>query len=633
MFTDMIGYTALGQRNESLSLALVDEQRKLLRPIFGRHYGREIKTIGDAFLVEFPSALEAVRCAYDVQRATREFNISLPSEKRVHLRVGVHLGDVVESEGDIAGDAVNVASRVESLAEDGGVCLTHQVYDNVQGKFELPLTSLGSKPLKNVSAPLEIFKMVMPWSEENAVSPTRHDKNRVAILPLVNMSNDPNDEFFADGMTEQMISTLSRIRDLKVIARTSIMQYKGVSKGVAEIGRALNVGTVLEGSVRKASNRLRITVQLISTDTEEHLWAEDYDRDLEDVFALQSEIAEKVAEQLQVKLLGPQKVELEKRSTSNVDAFTLYLKGRYYWNERTGEGMTKAITYFEKAIEKDPGYALAYSGMADCYDILASYGLMEPGTISKKWRELTMKALELDDTLAEAHASMAGILYDFDWEWSRAEAKLRRAVELNPNYATARHWLCIDLAAQGKHDEAISQIRMALELDPLSKVIRVTVAAAYWEAHRDDEAIEELKRAIEADADFYNFHDYLGMIYAKIGRAEEGIVELEKAVSLGGKMLSLKADLGYAYARAGKRTETQEVLEELRRASKNKYVSPLYFAQVYVGLGEVEGSLAWIEKAFQERAPDFISQVTGPIYNELRSSPRFMTIIGKLGLT
>jgi adenylate cyclase len=239
MFTDMVGYTALGQRDEPLSLALAAEAKKLLRPIFQRHNGREVKTMGDGFLVEFASVLDAVKCAYDVQRATREFNISLPSEKKIRLRVGVHLGDVVDSQGDISGDAVNVASRIEPLAEDGGVCLTRQVYDHVQNKFELPLASIGSKSLKNVSAPLEVYKMVMPWNDERATPSAQPDKRRIAVLPLANISPDSKDEYFADGMTEELISTISNMSELSVISRTSVMSYKGTKKKIREIGQEL----------------------------------------------------------------------------------------------------------------------------------------------------------------------------------------------------------------------------------------------------------------------------------------------------------------------------------------------------------------------------------------------------------
>jgi len=256
MFTDMVGYTALGQRDESLSLALVEEQRKLLRPIFKRHNGKEINTMGDAFLVDFPNALDAVRCAYDVQRTSREFNISQPPERRIRLRIGLHLGDVLESHGDISGDAVNVASRIHSLAEDGGICVTRQVYDQVQNKFDLPLKSLGSRSLKNVSAPLEVYRMVLPWEREQKSTAAQLETSRVAVLPFANISPDPNDSYFADGITEEIISTLSGVSGLNVVSRTSVMGYKGTTKRVKEIGGELEAGSVLEGSFRKAGNRI-----------------------------------------------------------------------------------------------------------------------------------------------------------------------------------------------------------------------------------------------------------------------------------------------------------------------------------------------------------------------------------------
>jgi adenylate cyclase len=255
MFTDLVGFTALSQRNESLALSILDEQRDLLRPVFNKHSGREVKTIGDAFLVDFPSALSAVRCAYEIQKTTREFNNSLPEERRVRLRIGVHLGDVVESQGDISGDAVNVACRIESLADSGGVCITRQVYDQVQNKFELPMRSLGSKPLKNLRTPLEVFKMVMPWEEAIMEESAELDSRRVAVLPLKNMSPDPNDGFFADGMTEELITALSGVRELTVIARTSVMQYKDSPKRVADVGRNSGRALLLKGASGRRRTR------------------------------------------------------------------------------------------------------------------------------------------------------------------------------------------------------------------------------------------------------------------------------------------------------------------------------------------------------------------------------------------
>lgn len=633
MFTDMVGYTALGQRDESLALALVEEQRKLIRPILRRHDGHEVKTIGDAFLVEFPNALDAVRCAYDIQRAIREFNFSLAPDRRIHLRIGVHVGEVVESQGDISGDAVNVASRIEPLAEDGGVCLTRQVYDHVHNKFELPLLSIGATQLKNVTVPIEAYKIAMPWNGERTIAPSELDRRRIAVLPFASMSPDPNDEYFADGLTEELIAKLSLVKGLEVIARTSIMNYKRKEKNAAQIGKELKAGTLLEGSVRKSGNRIRATIQLINSNTESHLWAESYDRNLEDIFAVQSEIAERVSASLKVRILPDEKERIERAPTSSPEAFSLYLKGRFYWNERTKEGIRSAMEYFQKAIEKDSNYALAYSGLADCYGVGAVYGFIEPQGVRTKSMELVTKALEIDGTLAEAHATLGQILYEYDWNWQRSEAELRRAIELKPSYASAHHWLAIHLGTQGKEEESMKEIKRARELDPLSKIIQTSIGGGYWYAHRYEEGIRELTAAIEADPDYYNFHDYLGMLYVGIGRYEDAKRELERAASLEKNMHSLKADLGYVYARAGRKAEALAILDELSRASEEKYVSPLEIAEVYAGLGDRERCMGWVEKGFRERAPDFRTQVTSPIYDDLRSSPRFVSILKEIGVS
>lgn len=407
MFTDMVGYTALGQKNESLSLALVEEQRKLVRPILGRHNGKEIKTIGDAFLVEFPSALDAARCAYDIQRATREANVSLPGESKIHLRIGVHLGDVIEYQGDISGDAVNVASRIEPLAEDGGVCLTAPIYESVRNKIDVSLLSLGRKVLKNISEPMEVYRMEMPWGTKLE---GELDSKRIAVLPFVSLSPDPNDEYFADGLTEELIDRVCHIKELAVIARTSVMNYKGAKKNASQIGRELKAGALVEGSVRKAANKIRVTAQLINANTEEHLWSSKYDRDLEDIFAVQSDIAEKVAEALKVELLPTERRAVGKKPTESTEAFTLYLKGQYYLNERTREGIQKAIGYFEEATKKDSKYARAYIGLAHSYIILENWAYMPPAEASAKWMAFTTKALELDDSLPDAHVTLAVVL-------------------------------------------------------------------------------------------------------------------------------------------------------------------------------------------------------------------------------
>jgi adenylate cyclase len=632
MYTDMVGYTALGQRNESLSLALVEEQRKLLRPIFNRHSGTEVKTMGDAFLVEFPSALDAVRCAFDIQRATKEFNITLPSEKRIHLRVGVHLGDVVESRGDISGDAVNIASRIEPLAEDGGVCLTRQVYDQVQNKFELPLESLGSKSLKNVSAQMEVYKMVMPWHDEQGVAEARLDVRRVAVLPLVNMSPDPDDEYFADGMTEEIISTLSSISYLTVVSRTSMMQYKGAKKSLKEIGRELGAGTVLEGSLRKAGNQVRITLQMIDTAQDRHLWAQSYDKELKNVFAVQSDVAKSVAESLRVKLLPSEAKQIEKKPTDSIEAYTFYLKGRQLWNKRDPFSIADATDYFKQAVEVDPSFALGYSGLADCHFILAGNLWSERRDNLEAAKGFATKALELDGELAEAHATLAHMMEE-GFELKESEVGFRRAISLKPSYATAHQWYGQLLAYQGREEEAFREIDRAVELDPLSPIIRLIRANTCGLVTRDyAKWISDLKKVQEMFPDF-DVHESLASAYAYNSMFGEALEENEKgfAVELGFEDL-VKFDRACIRARAGEIDELKKLLSDESVSLWKNFLPPSSLANAYLFTGDKDKAFELFEKAYVERDSGMISFKVDPIYDGIRSDPRYLALLSKIGL-
>src|SRR5437870_9129858 len=424
MFTDMAGYTALGQRNESLSLAIATRQMEAPGPDVNQRQGTGNQTMGDAFLVEFSNALDAVRCAYDVQRASREFNISQPSDQRIILRIGLHLGDVVESQGDISGDAVNIASRIQSLAEDGGISVTRQVYDQVQNKFDLPLKSLGSRSLKNVSAPLEVYKMILPWEKEQKSAAQLLETSRVAVLPFANMSPDPGDSYFADGITEEIISTLSGVSGLNVISRTSVMGYKGTTKRVKEIGGELEAGSVLEGSFRKAGNKIRVTAQLVDVRDDRHVWAHSYDRNLDDVFGVQTDIAKQVSDALRVKILAPEIDRIDRKPTESTKAYTLYLRGRYHWNRRGIEDINKATEYFAQAIKEDAKFALGHAGLADCHELFATNWEIDKKANHERAKTEVAAALELDPNLAEAHTTRGLILHcDLDFKGAEVEFK------------------------------------------------------------------------------------------------------------------------------------------------------------------------------------------------------------------
>ena len=633
MFTDMVGYTTLSQKNESLSLSVLEEQRKLVRPVLARFICREVKTIGDAFLIEFASALEAVKCAYEIQKAAKEFNASTPEERRINLRIGIHLGDIVESDGDISGDAVNVASRIGPFAEKGGVSLSRQVYDQVQNKFELPILSIGAKALKNVSTPVEVYRIDMQWGGEKSSRPAHLDKSRIAVLPFANISPNPSDEYFADGMTEELIATLSRIRELGVIARTSIIRYKGLTKSVTEIGRELNVGTVLEGSVRVAEKKLRITAQLIDAASEEHIWAASYDRELEDVFTIQTDIATRIAKELKVKILRSEKVRLEKKATGIPEAYSLYLKGRHSLNARSEKSLKEAIRHFESAIRHDPDFALAYTGLADAYSILASYSLeyILPGEGFPKAKAAAERALALDDHLAEAHASLGLVKFYYDWDWAGAEAEFKKAIELNPGYAQAHQYYADFVKSFGRFDEALKEMRSALVLDPLSYSINTGIGHVLYLSRQYDQALDHYRSVVESDPAFVPARLWYGRPFLQKGMFKEAIDQLKEAVKLSNESTVSLATLAQAYASAGETREAKALLDRLMERSKKQYVPAYWIALVQMSMGNMDKAVGWLEKAYHERSSWLVWANVEPRFDVLRSDPRFGSLLKRIG--
>jgi adenylate cyclase len=633
MFTDMVGYTVLGQRNESLSLAMLKEQRKLVRPILGRYNGREVKTMGDAFLVEFPSALEAVRCAYEIQRAAREFSIPLPEERRVHLRIGLHLGDVVESDGDISGDAVNIASRIEPLAEDGGVCLTREVFNQVSNKIELRMESIGARPLKNVASPVEVYRIEFPWEGRRPTKETHPDPKRIAVLPFASLSPNPNDEYFADGMTEELISTLSNVQGFTILSRTSIMQYKGAKKSAADIGRELEAGTILEGSVRKAGSRVRITVQLIDPSEDKHLFAQSYDRDLSDIFVVQSEIAELVADSLKVKMLSDVKGRIGRGYTEDTESYTSYLQGLYRMRTYHHEDMPEAIRLFESAISRDPGFAAAYAALSEVYTYGAGEIFSEESGF-QKGIEYAEKAVELDERLADGHASLGILAIQNLWDWNLAEHELKRAIELNPSHAIAHMWYGDFLMLGGMFEEAILESKRAEELDPLSGFVRWHAGKILLAARRYGESISKLKESLSIRDAQLRAHVLIGFCYILNGMVGEGLAEMRRANELSMGLAMTLGPLGYALGKAGLPAEAIAAVKKLSAGDRYGIISFFDIALAYTGLGDVDKAVEALGKAHQRREalvvlfnPDVF-----PMFDPIRSDPRFRAILDSLGL-
>jgi len=452
----------------------------------------------------------------------------------------------------------------------------------------------------------------------------------LAVLPLANLSGDPEQEYFADGMTDELITNLSKIGSLKVISRTSVMQYKGAKKPLREIAQALGVDGVIEGSVFRAGNRVRITAQLIHAATDRHLWAESYERDLRDVLALQSEVAGAIANEIKIKLTPQEQARLASARPVNPEAHEAYLKGRYYWNLRTEEGVKKGIEYFQQAIEKDPGYALAYAGLADSYVLLGDWGLMAPKEAFPRAKAAALKALEMDETLADPHASLGAARVDYDWDWVRAEKEFKRAIELNPGYATAHRCYAEYLSAMGRHNEAIAEAKRAQELDPLSLSINAVEGWVFALARRYDEAIAQCRRTLELNAGFYPAHLYLGWAYEQEKLYAEAISEYQKGIALEQGNPALAAYLAHGYAAAGKRTEALKIISNLRELSKRRYVPPYRIAEIYAVLGDTDQAFGWLEKAYDNRSHQLVFLKVDPLVDSLRSDPRFQDLLRRL---
>ena len=453
----------------------------------------------------------------------------------------------------------------------------------------------------------------------------------LAVLPLENLSSDPEQDYFADGMTEALITDLSKISALRVISRTSAMRYRGVKKSLREIARELDVDAVVEGSVLRVGDRVRITAQLIEAASDKHLWAESYERDSRDVLALQSEVAQAVAREIKITLTPEERSRLGRVSQVNPEAHEAYLKGRFYWNQRTEKGLKQSIEYFQRAIETDPAYAAAYSGLADAYGILGNNQFVTAHDSFPKARAAAVKALQLDDSLAEAHASLALIMQNYDWDWVGAEREFQRAFGLNPNYASAHQWYAFYLVGMGRYADAVAEIKKARHLDPLSPRINSNVGLILYYARDYDQALRELHNALELDP--IGGRWFLGWVYGQKRMYEEGIaVSLERSQLLEGRGTSLP-DLAHAYAVAGKTVEAKQTLKRIKEQSKRTYIPPDAIALVHVALNEKDKAFALLEEAYAQHNVLFYWLKADPRFDPLRSDPRFQELLRRLGLT
>jgi TolB-like protein/DNA-binding winged helix-turn-helix (wHTH) protein/Flp pilus assembly protein TadD len=454
----------------------------------------------------------------------------------------------------------------------------------------------------------------------------------LAVLPLDNLSGEASQNYFADGMTDELITDLAQISALRVISRTSVMVYKGAHKPLPQIARELNVDAVVEGTVLRSGDRVRITAQLIEASTDKHLWSQSYEGDLRDTLTLQKKVASAIADQIRINLTPQEQAALKNVKVVNPEAYESYLKGRYFWNKRTADGLKVALAYFKQAIEEDPKYAQAYSGLADTYALLGDwqYSVMTPKEAFPQAKAAAIKALELDSTLGEAHNSLAFVLDGFDWDFDSAAKEFQRAIELNPGYATAHHWYAWHLSLLSRYDEAIAEMRKAENLDPLSLIINADLAELLVLAHSGDESIRQSRKTIEMDPNFALAHNQLAQAYLQKHMYDEAVAELKTAVQLSGGSPAFIANLARAYVASGKRSEAVKLLGDLKKSANPGYSNASEIAVIYAALGDTDQAMNWLEKGYEERFNPGV--LLRPGFDPLRSDLRFQNLVRRIGL-
>jgi TolB-like protein/Flp pilus assembly protein TadD len=680
LFIDLVGYSKL----------LIDEQKERLRELtdivlatrqVSEATNEELVRLptGDGMALVFRNSLEEpAQCALEIARALKE-------HPQIQLRMGIHSGPVskvtdLNGRTNIAGAGINLAQRVMDCGDAGHILLSRHVVEDlaqyrqwsqrlhdlgeceVKHGIKLSLANLFGDDFGNAAVPAKlagattqrkatgsfriglaiaavlllvagiIFFRFKSGANFSRIRSAEAPPKSIAVLPFDNLSGDPENAYFSEGIQDEILTRLAKTAELKVISRTSTQRFKSSPDNLPQIAQQLGVENILEGSVQKPGDQVRVNVQLIHAATDTHLWAETYDRKLTDVFAVESEIAKAIAERLKANLTGTAEHVLASRPTENPEAHQLYMKGRYFWNKRTTENLKKAIDYFEQAIGKDPAYALAYSGLADVHTVLPYYAATPPKDDAQKALAAARKAVELDESLAEAHTSLANALV-LNLQFAASVPEFQRAIELNPNYATAHHWYGEELQNEGRFDEALAEIRRAQELDPLSLVINSVLGSILAVAGRDDEAIEQLRKTIEIDPTFDLTHWFLGQAYEDKGQLAEAIAQYEKATQLNSDP-AVQASLARAYALAGRKEEARKILDKLTTASRQGYIPAYSLAVIHLSLGDKEEALRLLEKSYENLAP-FDTGVYGSIkidrrFEPLRGDPRFQALVRKV---
>jgi len=601
VFCDMVGYSYRMDESESQALELLEEYRQIADKTIQEHSGGIIKTSGDGLFAAFGSAVEAVRAAVTIQKELAARNRREGGRQPLLVRIGIHLGDLLQEGEDLFGSGVNVASRIQVLASPGGVYISGEVYQQVRNQKDLSFRDLGERQLRNIKEPVKIYDLV-PSEEagepKSVEAPT--GVRSIAVLPFHNMRADPENEYFSDGMTEEIITRLSKIRELKVASRSTVLRYKGKGIDPRDVGRELGVGSVLEGNVRKLGNRVRITTQLINAADGFHLCSEVYDRNLDDVFKIQDEVSETIAQVLRVNLTKAEKEQISAVPTESIEAYDYYCRGRHLFYQYTRGGNQAAINMYLKALDLDENYALAYAGLSLCYSQLISRGWDENKIWLNKAEEAALRALGISQRLAQAHFAI-GFVYEMKEEWDKEEGAMRRVLLSDPNHAHARDSLGDVYYQRDQLDEALSEYQTALSLEPFHPRALIQLAATYEKAGRYRAAIAQLQRASEILPDFDWTWTYLGDLHHSRGNYEEALRAYQRAIAMDAANVDAKVGLGLTYAAMRRFAEGEQIANELLDlSSKPREENADYLfvvGMVHRARGDHEKAITFLENA------------------------------------
>ena len=630
MFTDMVGYTALMQEDEQK--AKQNRDRKILQDSIATHQGKILQYYGDGTLSIFNSAIEAVNCAIKIQQ-------ELQTEPKIPLRIGMHTGDIVYDDEGVYGDGVNVSSRIEGLATSGSILISGKVFDDIKNHHVFKTVNLGTFDLKNVKKSVEVYAignegLAVPTQKEIQAKPKDKAKT-LAVLPFVNMSPDPENEYFSDGITEELLNVMAQVDGLQVTARTSSFAFKGRNEDIREIGTQLGVKTILEGSVRKAGNRVRITAQLISVADGYHIWSETFDRQLDDIFELQDEIALKISNRLREKLtLVAGKDTLIKIPTQNIEAYNIYLKGMFHANKWTVEDTNIAIDTFQKAIEMEPDFALPWTGLSNLHIYLGASGKRPPAEVYPKAKEYAEKAVQLDELSAESHGSLANVYFYYEWNWDKTMQSLDKAIQLNPNFANAYLLKAMVFNIKGNYNLSIATMRKSIQLDPLFAPGLFAYASILGMSGQFQEALDQYDKLEEISPHFPDAICHKGILYSALGNNEKAKDLFDEAVKVPGSEAFAYASLGNWYTDMKQPQKAEEYLEKLLEGERSMPGQPVMActALLYCVLDKPDEMFHYLNKSVEVKE-NFALFIRGfHAIGKYQSDPRYAELLQKIGI-